>query len=303
MALENGLFFDQDWASAQQDDAGRLRRHPCRPDAPAARPTSARTWCCSSAAAPSVIPWASPPAPPPTAPRWKPWCFARNAGRDILERRPGHPGRGRQDLQSAAAGARYLEERHLRLRLDRLAGLRADGHGGRVTPATKEKSHAYHPRRLFSFLPDLTDEQIHNQVQYCHRQRLGGEPRVHRRPPSPEHLLGDVGPPDVRQPDAAAVVYELNECRKVYGDKPLSASRPSTRATAGSRSGAVVHRQPSQGDRSRFLACRAGGRRPGHPLHDPSYATRKPEGRATPDGPWCSGGRRRNPAAADPLRS
>ena len=35
-SLEHGLFFDQDWASLQQGDAGRLRRHPRRPDAPAA---------------------------------------------------------------------------------------------------------------------------------------------------------------------------------------------------------------------------------------------------------------------------
>ena len=50
----------------------------------------------------------------------------------------------------------------------------------------------------FSFLPDLTDEQIAAQVQYCARQGLGGEHRVHRRSASPQHLLGDVGPADVR---------------------------------------------------------------------------------------------------------
>ncbi len=32
----------------------------------------------------------------------------------------------------------------------------------------------------FSFLPDLTDEQIRSQVEYCLEQRLGGRDRVHR---------------------------------------------------------------------------------------------------------------------------
>ena len=50
-------------------DAGRLGRDPRRPDAPAAATTSARTWCCSSAAARSATRWGSPPARPPTASR------------------------------------------------------------------------------------------------------------------------------------------------------------------------------------------------------------------------------------------
>ena len=33
---ETGIYFDQDWASLPRGDAGRLRRHPRRPDAPAA---------------------------------------------------------------------------------------------------------------------------------------------------------------------------------------------------------------------------------------------------------------------------
>ena len=50
----------------------------------------------------------------------------------------------------------------------------------------------------FSFLPDLTDEQIAAQIEYCLEQRLGGVDRVHRRSASAQHLLGDVGHADVR---------------------------------------------------------------------------------------------------------
>ena len=51
--------------------AGRLGRHPRGPDAPAAATTWARTWCSSSAAAPSATRWASRPAPPPTGWPWR----------------------------------------------------------------------------------------------------------------------------------------------------------------------------------------------------------------------------------------
>jgi len=47
--------------------AGRIGRHPRRPDAPAAALPSARTASCSSAAARSATRWASRPAPAPTA--------------------------------------------------------------------------------------------------------------------------------------------------------------------------------------------------------------------------------------------
>ncbi len=35
----------------------------------------------------------------------------------------------------------------------------------------------------FSFLPDLTDEQIAAQIRYCARARLGDVGRAHRRSP------------------------------------------------------------------------------------------------------------------------
>ena len=66
-----GLYFDQDWASHA--------RLSCRSPPAASTParctscctTSARTWCCSSVAARSATRWASRPAPPPTASRWR----------------------------------------------------------------------------------------------------------------------------------------------------------------------------------------------------------------------------------------
>ena len=58
--------------------------------------------------------------------------LARNEGRDYLARRAGDPGQGGRDLPAAEAGAGGLEGRHLQLRLDRHARLRAHRHGGGI---------------------------------------------------------------------------------------------------------------------------------------------------------------------------
>ena len=47
----------------------------------------------------------------------------------------------------------------------------------------------------FSFLPDLTDEQIEAQMRYALAQRLVDHGRVHRRPAPAQRAVGDVGPP------------------------------------------------------------------------------------------------------------
>ena len=79
--------------------AGRLRRHPRRPDAPAAALPGRGRRCCSSAAARSATRWASPPAPPRTASRVEAMIQARNEGRDYL------PARGRTSWRRRRRGA------------------------------------------------------------------------------------------------------------------------------------------------------------------------------------------------------
>ncbi|HRE19971.1 MAG TPA: ribulose bisphosphate carboxylase small subunit [Rhabdaerophilum sp.] len=70
----------------------------------------------------------------------------------------------------------------------------------------------------FSFLPDLTDAQITAQVQYCISQgwALGIE---FTDDPHPRNTYWEMwGIPMFDLADAAGVVHELNECRKVHGD-------------------------------------------------------------------------------------
>ena len=50
----------------------------------------------------------------------------------------------------------------------------------------------------FSFLPDLTDEQIRAQVAYCMKKGWAVNIEYTDDPHPPEHLLGDVGDADVR---------------------------------------------------------------------------------------------------------
>ena len=71
----------------------------------------------------------------------------------------------------------------------------------------------------FSFLPDFTDQQVHEQVQYC----IDNEWAVsleYTDDPHPRNTYWEMwGHPMFDNPDAAAVVFELNECRKIHGNK------------------------------------------------------------------------------------
>lgn len=70
----------------------------------------------------------------------------------------------------------------------------------------------------FSFLPDLTDEQITRQVQYCIDNGWAVNLEF-TDDPHPRNTYWEMwGHPMFDVADAAAVLYELNECRKVYGD-------------------------------------------------------------------------------------
>jgi ribulose-bisphosphate carboxylase small chain len=71
----------------------------------------------------------------------------------------------------------------------------------------------------FSYLPDLTDEEIRIQAQYCidNGWAISLE---HTDDPHPRNTYWEMwANPMFDNPDAAAVLYELNECRKQFGDR------------------------------------------------------------------------------------
>ena len=76
----------------------------------------------------------------------------------------------------------------------------------------------------FSFLPDLTDDEILTQVQYCldNGWALNIE---FTDDPHPRNSFWEMwGLPMFDLPDAAGVLMELNQCRKVYGDRYIRLS-------------------------------------------------------------------------------
>lgn len=71
----------------------------------------------------------------------------------------------------------------------------------------------------FSFLPDLTDDQIHAQVQYCIDNGWAVSLEF-TDDPHPRNTYWDMwGHPMFDNPDAAALIMELDACRKVYSDR------------------------------------------------------------------------------------
>jgi len=71
----------------------------------------------------------------------------------------------------------------------------------------------------FSFLPDLTDEQVAKQVEYALSQGWAVSIE-HTDEPHPRNVYWEMwGMPMFDLKDAAGLMMELKECRKVFGDR------------------------------------------------------------------------------------
>jgi ribulose-bisphosphate carboxylase small chain len=95
----------------------------------------------------------------------------------------------------------------------------------------------------FSFLPDLTDEQIRVQVAYC----LGNGWAVgveYTDDPHPRNTYWEMwGLPNFDLKDPAGVLYEIAECRKVNGRCYIRVSAfDSTHGWESLRLSFIVHR-------------------------------------------------------------
>lgn len=76
----------------------------------------------------------------------------------------------------------------------------------------------------FSFLPDLTDEQIRRQVQYCIDQGWAVNLEF-TDDPHPRNTYWDMWEhPMFDLADAAGVMLELKKCREVYGERYIRIS-------------------------------------------------------------------------------
>jgi len=130
----------------------------------------------------------------------------------------------------------------------------------------------------FSFLPDLTDEQIAKQVQYCIDNGWAVNLEF-TDDPHPRNTYWDMwGHPMFDVADAAAVMFELKECRKVYGSSHyvrLSAF-DSSHGWESVKLSFIVNRPAAEEEGFWLQRTETEGRRIRYTTHP--YATRKPEG-------------------------
>ena len=132
------------------------------------------------------------------------------------------------------------------------------------------------PQGQFSFLPDLSDDDIRVQAQYAidHGWAVSVE---YSDDPHPRNTYWEMwGHPMFDNPDAAAVVFEVNECRKEHGGKYIRViAFDASPGWESIRMSFIVNR-PATEPGFRLVRQEAEGRVVRYTIE--SYATREPEG-------------------------
>ena len=143
----------------------------------------------------------------------------------------------------------------------------------------EEADDAHHPG-TFSYLPDLTDEQIEAQLRYALRN--GWAIMVeHTDDPHPRNRCWEMwGQPHVRPARATTSAWRMAEVRAAARGATRSATSrwsPTTARSGRQTTRAVLHRAAPAG-RAGLPARAPGGLRPPSPLHDrtPTRPTRRP---------------------------
>jgi len=100
----------------------------------------------------------------------------------------------------------------------------------------------------FSFLPDLTDDQISTQVEYCLRKgwAIGVE---YSYDPHPRNIYWDMwGNPMFDLKDAKGVMIELADCRRAHGQAYIRINAfDATRAVESVTMSFIVNRPDNEG--------------------------------------------------------
>jgi len=128
----------------------------------------------------------------------------------------------------------------------------------------------------FSFLPDLTDEQISKQVEYCLNQGWAVSVEF-TDDPHPRNTYWEMwGAPMFDLKDPAGIMQEVNACRKAYPNHYIKVNASdSTRGWETIRLSFIVNR-PNYEPGFGLLRQEGEGRTVRYTVH--SYATDKPEG-------------------------
>jgi ribulose-bisphosphate carboxylase small chain len=128
----------------------------------------------------------------------------------------------------------------------------------------------------FSFLPDLSDEEIKAQIQYALDQGWALSVEF-TDDPHPRNIYWEMwGPPMFDLRDPAAILFEVNACRKAHGDQYVKVNAfDSTRGFETTRLSFIVNR-PADEPGFGLTRQEAAGRNIRYTIN--SYATTKPEG-------------------------
>lgn len=128
----------------------------------------------------------------------------------------------------------------------------------------------------FSFLPDLTDEQIRKQVEYCLNQGWAVSVEF-TDDPHPRNTYWEMwGPPMFDLKDSVAVMQEVNACRKAYPNHYIKVNAfDSTRGWETLKLSFIVNR-PRHEPGFHLVRQEAEGRDIRYTVR--SYATERPEG-------------------------
>ncbi len=128
----------------------------------------------------------------------------------------------------------------------------------------------------FSFLPDLTDEQIRAQIEYALSQGWAINVEF-TDDPHPRNAYWEMwGLPMFDLKDPAGILYEVNECRKAYPNHYVKVNAyDSTHGWETTRLSFIVNRPPHEPG-YRLDRQEARDREIRYTVHP--YATDKPEG-------------------------
>lgn len=128
----------------------------------------------------------------------------------------------------------------------------------------------------FSFLPDLTDEQIRAQIEYALSQGWAINVEF-TDDPHPRNAYWEMwGLPMFDLKDPAGIMYEVNECRKAYPNHYVKVNAyDSTRGWETTRLSFIVNRPPHEPG-YRIDRQEAEDRVIRYTVHP--YATERPEG-------------------------
>jgi ribulose-bisphosphate carboxylase small chain len=128
----------------------------------------------------------------------------------------------------------------------------------------------------FSFLPDLTDEQITSQIKYALKNNWAVNVE-YTDDPHPRNTYWEMwGMPMFDLRDPAGIMMEIQDCRKTYPDQYIRVTAfDSTRGWETPRMSFIVNR-PKEEPGFRLIRQESDGRHIRYTVH--SYATDKPEG-------------------------